>query len=64
MLLNTEQTASPPSVTMGQMIYVMGGVLVGLAILFGWSRRAPESAQLGAVSEQWLAEYRASHPTR
>jgi hypothetical protein len=30
-----------------------------------WARREPQpvsAAQLGCVSERWLAEYRASHP--
>jgi hypothetical protein len=46
------------------MLYIIGGLLIALAALVGRSLRAPQSAQLGTVSEQWLAEYRASHPTR
>ncbi len=41
------------------------GLLTALAIVVAMTRRGlprgSETAQLGAVSERWLAEYRASH---
>ena len=41
------------------------GLLTALAVVIAISRRGmprgSDTAQLGAVSERWLAEYRASH---
>ena len=43
---------------------VVAGVLAGVAVIIAlssvWSDR---DHTLGGVSQQWLAEYRASHPT-
>jgi hypothetical protein len=42
------------------------GALALVALLLVFRRRGPwniDAAQLGSVSAQWLAEYRASHPS-
>jgi hypothetical protein len=47
------------------MLLVLGALLaVTVVVMVG--RRVPwnvDSAELGYVSERWLAEYRASHPS-
>ena len=47
------------------MLIVLGGLLaVAVVVMVG--RRVPwniDSAELGHVSERWLAEYRASQPS-
>lgn len=45
-------------------ILVVAIVLVGVAVIISVSRVwADRDENLGGVSEQWLAEYRASHPS-
>jgi hypothetical protein len=42
------------------------GALLAVAVVVMLGRRVPwniDSAELGYVSERWLAEYRASHPS-
>ena len=61
-----EQTGDTGSESGSRMMLLTVGVLLGLAAIAGISRlRVPggvDTAQLGWMSEQWLAEYRASHP--
>jgi hypothetical protein len=48
------------------MLVITGLVVLVIAIVIFAVRRMPGSidpAQLGFVSQQWLAEYRASHPS-
>jgi len=43
---------------------VLAGVLIGVAVIISVSRvSSNEDHSLGGVSQQWLAEYRASHPS-
>jgi hypothetical protein len=43
---------------------VVAGVLAGVAVIIAVSRVwAGRDENLGGVSQQWLAEYRASHPS-
>ena len=44
-------------------LFTLGGFLIAFAALFSRGLRA-QPAQLGSVSERWLAEYRASYPGR
>jgi len=46
------------------MVFLTGAVLIALVALVGRHLRVPQAVQLGSVSQQWLAEYRASHPGR
>jgi hypothetical protein len=46
------------------MVFVIGAVLVALVAFITKGVRTPQTAALGSVSQQWLAEYRASHPGR
>jgi len=42
---------------------VVAGVLTGVAVIIAVSRVwSDRDHSLGGVSQQWLAEYRASHP--
>lgn len=47
-------------------ILILTGILIALTAVFAiWKSRVPSaisSSNLGEVSEQWLAEHRASHP--
>ena len=46
------------------MLFIVGAVIVLIAVVIIQSRRVPggvNSAGLGWMSEQWLAEHRASH---
>jgi hypothetical protein len=43
---------------------VVAGVLTGIAVIIAVSRVwSDRDHSLGDVSQQWLAEYRASHPS-
>jgi len=43
---------------------VVAGVLAAVAVIITVSRAwAQRDESLGGVSQQWLAEYRASHPS-
>jgi len=43
---------------------VVAGVLAGVAVIIALSRVwSDRDHTLGGVSQQWLAEYRASHPS-
>jgi hypothetical protein len=45
-------------------MFVIAGVLSGVAVIIAVSRVwSDRDHSLGGVSQQWLAEYRASHPT-
>ena len=46
------------------MEFLIGGFLIALLALLGRNLRVPQAVQLGTVSQQWLTEYRASHPGR
>ncbi len=46
------------------MEFLIGGFLIALIALISRNMHTPQTAQLGSVSQQWLAEYRASHPGR
>jgi hypothetical protein len=46
------------------MQFIVGAVIVLIAVVIIHRRRVPDgvnSANLGLMSEQWLAEHRASH---
>jgi hypothetical protein len=44
-------------------MFVFAGVLTGVAVIIAVSRAwSDRDHSLGDVSQQWLAEYRASHP--
>jgi len=49
---------------MAGMEFLIGGFLIAIIALLSRNMRAPQLVQLGSVSQQWLAEYRASHPGR
>ena len=49
---------------MGGMEFLIGGFLIALIALISRNVSAPQTAQLGSVSQRWLTEYRASHPGR
>ena len=42
------------------MLLIAGVVIVSVLVVLA-SRRSEDGAKLGWMSEQWLAEYRASH---
>jgi len=45
-------------------VLVVAGVLAGVAVIVAVSRAlSARDHSLGDVSQQWLAEYRGSHPT-
>ena len=46
-----------------QMLLLIGVLLTLTAIVIIPRLRMPEAATLGRMSEQWLAEHRASHPS-
>jgi hypothetical protein len=46
------------------MVFVIGAVFVALVAFISRGVRVPQTVHLGSVSQQWLAEYRASHPGR
>jgi hypothetical protein len=48
------------------MLLIIGLLVLAVAAAFGYRARVPggvNAAQLGWVSQRWLAEYRASNPT-
>ena len=48
------------------MLTIIGVVIIVIAVVVMLRARVPggvNSTQLGSVSQRWLAEYRASHPT-
>ena len=48
------------------MFLIVGALItsiVAVIIQRVWASRTAKPAQFGWVSEQWLAEYRASHPS-
>jgi hypothetical protein len=48
------------------MLLIIGAVvtlIVAMIIPKVWASRTANDAEFGWVSEQWLAEYRASHPS-
>jgi hypothetical protein len=72
-LCTSAQTVSRPRVTIAvrrlicgdnYMLFIVGLVMVLIAVVIIPRRRVPggvNSANLGWMSEQWLAEHRASH---
>jgi len=48
------------------MLLIIGALIALIAAVIiqrVWASRTAKPAQFGWVSEQWLAEYRASHPS-
>jgi hypothetical protein len=48
------------------MLFILGALATSIAAIVVYRARVPggvNAARLGWVSERWLAEYRASHPT-
>jgi hypothetical protein len=48
------------------MLLIISALIILVAVVLIFRRRVPDgvnSAELGRVSERWLAEYRASNPT-